>query len=188
MMWKRFQRAIWVVLAVCAGGIFLLCMVSGRGYMLVFGRVDDVAITWTLIVIFLLTLAVWGDGAIVVFTRGWERIIFLVFTLAAEGLAMLVVLFFTLYFYTGFQYIPLYNPTGEVGLVVRQESWLFSCWGQFYLPAGPCLLRRTGVTYAAHDLWPFHDGYYEIQWTEESIVVHYNTGMGEWETCTVPLD
>lgn len=72
--------------------------------------------------------------------------------------------------------------------MVRHESWLFDCWGQFYLPAGPCLLRRTGVTYAAHDLWPFHDGYYEIQWTEESIVVHYNTGMGEWETCTVPLD
>ena len=122
------------------------------------------------------------------FTRGWERVVFLIFVLAAEGLLLLTVLFFSFYFYTNPTYYPIYDPDGEVGLVVRHESWLFNCWGQFYLPAGPCLLRRTGVTYAAHDLWPFHDGYYEIQWTEESIVVHYNTGMGEWETCTVPLD
>lgn len=188
MSWKRFQRAIWTLLAVCAGGVFLMCMVSGRGYALVFGQVDDGTIAWTLISIFLLALVVWGDGAIVAFTRGWERVVFLVFVLAAEGLLLLTVLFFSFYFYTNPTYYPIYDPDGEVGLVVRHESWLFDCWGQFYLPAGPCLLRRTGVTYAAHDLWPFHDGYYEIQWTEESIVVHYNTGMGEWETCTVPLD
>ncbi len=188
MSWKRFQRGIWTLLAVCAVGVFLMCVVSGRGYTLVFGQVDDGTITWTLISIFLLALVVWGDGAIVAFTRGWERVVFLIFVLAAEGLLLLTVLFFSFYFYTNPTYYPIYDPDGEVGLVVRHESWLFDCWGQFYLPAGPCLLRRTGVTYAAHDLWPFHDGYYEIQWTEESIVVHYNTGMGEWETCTVPLD
>ena len=54
MSWKRFQRAIWTLLAVCAGGVFLMCMVSGRGYALVFGQVDDGTIAWTLISIFLL--------------------------------------------------------------------------------------------------------------------------------------
>lgn len=185
MRWKRFQRVIWALLAACAGGIVLLVLIDG---MLVIGPVDSSDIFGILLLIFLLALLAWGDGAIAAFMRGWERVAALVFVLLVEGLFLLTILFFGFYFYTNPQYIPLYAPNGEVGLVVRHESWLFDCWGQFYLPAGPCLLRRTGVTYAAHDLWPFHDGYYEIQWTEESIVVHYNTGMGEWETCTVPLD
>ena len=97
MRWKRFQRAIWTLLAVCAVGVFLMCVVSGRGYTLVFGQVDDGTITWTLISVFLLALVVWGDGAIAAFTRGWERVVFLVFVLAAEGLLLLTVLFFSFY-------------------------------------------------------------------------------------------
>ena len=189
MSWKRFQRVIWALLAVCAGGVFLMCMVSGRGYALVFGQVDDGTIAWTLISIFLLALVIWGDGAIVAFLKGWERAAALVFVLMVEGLLLLTVLFFSVYFYTNPTYSPIYAPDGEVGLVVRQECWLFKGWGQFYLPAGPCLLRRTGVTYEAKDCWPFSDGrHYEIEWSEESIVIHYDNGMGEWETRTVPLD
>lgn len=106
MSWKRFQRGIWTLLAVCAVGVFLMCVVSGRGYTLVFGQVDDGTIAWTLISVFLLALVVWGDGAIVAFTRGWERVVFLIFVLAAEGLLLLTVLFFSVYFYTN----PTYSP------------------------------------------------------------------------------
>lgn len=87
MRWKRFQRAIWTLLAVCAVGVFLMCVVSGRGYTLVFGQVDDGTIAWTLVSIFLLALVVWGDGAIVAFTRGWERVVFLVFCPGGGGAA-----------------------------------------------------------------------------------------------------
>lgn len=185
MMWRRFQIVIWVLLAVCAGGIALLLLIDG---MLVIGPVDSSDIFGILLLIILLALLVWGDGAIVVFTRGWERVAALAFVLLAEGLFLLTILFFGVYLYTNPQYVPLYDPAGEVGLVVRQESWLFKAWGEFYLPAGLCLLRGTGVTYEAHDTWPFHNGDYEIEWSEESAVVHFDTGMGEWETCTVPLD
>ena len=61
MSWKRFQRGIWTLLAVCAVGVFLMCVVSGRGYTLVFGQVDDGTITWTLISVFLLALVVNAD-------------------------------------------------------------------------------------------------------------------------------
>ena len=67
MSWKRFQRGIWTLLAVCAVGVFLMCVVSGRGYTLVFGQVDDGTITWTLISVFLLALVVWGVSA-----QGWS--------------------------------------------------------------------------------------------------------------------
>lgn len=186
-MWRRFQVVIWGLLAVCAGGVLLLCLASGRGLMLVIGPVDSSDIFEILLLVFLLALLVWGDGAIAAFTRGWERVIALVFVLLVEGLFLLTILFFGFYLYTNPQYVPLYDPAGEVGLVVRQESWLFKTWGEFYLPAGPCLLRCTGVTYAAHDIWPFHDGAYEIEWSEENAVVQYNAGTGEWETCIVPL-
>lgn len=187
MTWKRFQRVIWVLLAVCAGGVVLLCAVGGRGFMLVIGPVDSSDVFGILLLIFLLALLVWGDGAIVAFTRGWERVAALVFVLLAEGLFLLTVLFFGVYLYTSPQYVPLYTPNGEVGLVVRQESWLYKVLGEFYLPAGPCLLRGTGVTYEVHDIWPFHDGSYEIKWAEDQAVIHYNTGAGSWKTCTVPL-
>ena len=188
MTWKRFQTAIWILLAVCAGGIVLLCL-TGE-FMLVIGPVDSSDIFGILLLIFLLALLVWGDGAIVAFLKGWERMAALVFALLVEGLFLLTILFFGVYFYTNPQYVPLYTPNGEVGLVVRQESWLFKDWGEFYLPAGPCLLRGTGVTYETHDIWPFHDSYdeYEVEWLEESAVVHCNAGGGEWETCTVPLN
>ena len=187
MTWKRFQRAIWALLAACAGGVALLCLISGRGWMLVLGPVDSSDIFGILLLTFLLVLLVWGNGAIVAFLKGWERVVSLVFVLLVEGLFLLTILFFGFYLYTNPQYVPLYDPAGEVGLVVRQESWLFDSWGEFCLPAGPCLLRCTGVTYAAHDIWPFHHGSYEIEWSEEDAVVHYNAGTGEWETCIVPL-
>ncbi len=117
MSWKRFQRVIWALLAVCAGGVFLMYMVSGRGYALVFGQVDDGTIAWTLISIFLLALVIWGNGAIVAFTRGWERAAALVFVLMVEGLLLLTVLFFSVYFYTNPTYSPIYAPDGEVGPV-----------------------------------------------------------------------
>lgn len=186
-MWRRFQVVIWGLLAVCAGGVLLLCVASGRGLMLVIGPVDSSDIFGILLLIFLLVLLVWGDGAIVAFTRGWERVIALVFALLAEGLALLTILFFSVYLYTNPIYFTICGPSGETELVVRQEIWLFKAWGEFCLPAGPCLLRSTGVTYEAHDIWPFHDGCYEIQWSEENAVVHYDTGVGEWETCIVPL-
>lgn len=186
MRWKRFQRVIWALLAACAGGIVLLVLIDG---MLVIGPVDSSDIFGILLLIFLLALLAWGDGAIAAFMRGWERVAALVFVLLVEGLLLLTVLFFSVYFYTNPTYYPIYDPAGEVGLVVRQECWLFKGWGQFYLPAGPCLLRSTGVTYEAKDCWPFSDGrHYEIEWSEESIVIHYDNGMGEWETRTVPLD
>lgn len=185
MRWKRFQRGIWALLAVCAGGIVLLLLIDG---MLVIGPVDSSDIFGILLLVFLLALLAWGDGAIAVFTRGWERVAALVFVLLVEGLFLLTILFFGVYLYTNPQYVPLYDPAGEVGLMVRQESWLFKVWGEFYLPAGPCLLRGTGVTYEAHDIWPFHHGDYEIEWSEERTVVHFDTGMGAWESCTIPLD
>ena len=185
MTWRRFQRVIWAVLAACVGGTVLLFLIDG---MLVIGPVDSSDIFGLLLLIFLLALLVWGDGAIVVFTRGWERVVALVFALLVEGLVLLTILFFGFYLYTNPQYVPLYAPDGEVGLVVRQESWLFTAWGEFYLPAGPCLLRGTGVTYAAHDIWPFHHGCYKIDWSENLAVIRYDTGMGAWETCTVPLN
>lgn len=189
MTWKRFQRAIWALLAVCAGGVALLCVLGGRGLMLVIGPVDSTDIFGVLFLIFLLVLLVWGDGAIAAFLKGWERVAALIFALVVEGLLLLTVLFFSVYLYTNPIYFPIENPSGGVGLVVRQESWLFKVWGEFYLPAGPCLLRSTGVTYEAYDCWPFSDGrYYEIEWFEERIVVHYNIGKGERETRTVPLD
>ena len=194
MTWKRFQRAIWALLAACAGGVALLCLISGRGWMLVLGPVDSSDIFGILLLIFLLVLLVWGDGAIVALLKGWERVVSLVFVLLVEGLFLLTILFFGVYLYTNPQYVPLYTPSGEAGLVVRQECWLFKVWGEFYLPAGrylpagPCLLRSTGVTYEAKGS-PFSDGrYYEIEWSEESIVIHYDNGMGERETRTVPLD
>ena len=186
MTWKRFQTTIWILLAVCAGGIVLLCL-TGE-FMLVLGPVDSSDIFGILLLIFLLVLLVWGDGAIVAFLKGWERVAALVFALLVEGLFLLTILFFGVYFYTNPQYLPLYTPDGEVGLVVRNECWLFKAWGEFYLPAGPCLLRGTGVTYETRESWPFYHGSYEIEWLEESAVIHYNTGRGEWETCTVPLN
>lgn len=189
MSWKRFQRVIWALLAVCAGGFLLLWVISGRGLMLVLGPVDSSDLFGILLLMLLLVLLVWGDGAIVAFLKGWERVVSLVFVLIVEGLLLLTVLLFSVYFYTNPTYSPIYASDGEVRLVVRQECWLFKGWGQFYLPAGPCLLRRTGVTYEAKDCWPFSDGrHYEIEWSEESIVIHYDNGMGEWETRTVPLE
>lgn len=188
MIWKRFQRVVWALLAVCVGGMLLLFPVSSMGFILVAGSVDSVKVTCVLPLVFLLTLMVWGDGAIVRFTRGWERGVLLTLVLTAEVLILLTVLFFTAFFNPRSEYIPLYNPGGEVGLVIREESWLFSVWGEFCLPAGPCLLQRTGVTYAAHDICPFSDSRgYELDWTQEKVVVRYNTGAGDWGTCTVPL-
>lgn len=188
MAWRWFRRVIWILLAVCAGGVFLMCMISGRGFILVVGQVDSGHMIGCLLLVFLLALLAWGDGAIVVSTRGWARGIMLTAALAAEGVVLTALLFFGAFFSTSPRYIPLYGPAGEVGLVVREESWLFEVWGEFYLPAGPCLLRSTGVTYAAHDCWPFSDGRcHETEWSEESVTVHYDTGMGERETCTIPL-
>lgn len=187
--WKNFQRAVWILLAVCAGSFLLLCVISGRGLMLVIGPVDSTDIFGALLLIFLLILLVWGDGAIAAFLKGWKRVVSLVFVLVVEGLLLLTVLFFSVYLYTDPTYFPIDAPNGEVGLVVRRESWLFNSWGEFYLPAGPCLLRSTGVTYGVHDCWPFSDDrYYEIEWSEERIIIHYETGMGKRDTRTVPLN
>ena len=184
MRWKRFQRVIWVLLAACAGGIVLLVLIDG---MLVIGPVDSSDIFGILLLIFLLALLAWGDGAIAAFMRGWERVAALAFVLLMEGLFLLTILFFWFYLYTNPRYVPLYDPAGEVRLMVRQESWLFKVWGEFYLPAGPCLLRGTGVTYEAHDNWLFTNGSYELEWEEDQAIICYDTGMGYWETCTVPL-
>ena len=35
MTWKRFQRAIWGVLAVCTGGMVLSFLVSGKRLLLI---------------------------------------------------------------------------------------------------------------------------------------------------------
>lgn len=186
MTWRRFQCAIWTMLAVCVGGVVLLLLVSGKGLLLI-GQVSGGDIIAALGAAFLLTLLVWGDGAVVAFTKGWERVAALALVLAVEGLALLIILFFMFYFNTGPEYIPLYGPTGEVELVVCEESWLFKVWGSFYRPAGLFRVQSTGVSYEARDCWPFRGGQYEIEWVEDQAVVRYNNGMGEWETCTVPL-
>lgn len=187
MTWKKFQRAIWVVLAVCTGGMVLSFLVSGKRLLLI-GQVSGGDIFGVLLLVFLLALLVWGDGAIVAFTRGWERVAALALALVVEGLALLIILFFMFYFNTGPEYIPLYGPSGEVELVVCEESWLFKVWGEFYRPAGPFWVQSTGVTYEAHDCWPFRTGRYELEWAEDQAAICYDTGMGEWGTCTVPLD
>ena len=188
MTWKKFQKVIWALLAVCAGGIFLLCVVSGMGFILVIGQADSWDIMWVLFVTGLLALMIWGDAAIAKAAKGWERVAALVFVLAVEALALFVLWFFSMYFYTSPRYYPVYGPAGEVELVACEESWFFKVWGYFYRPAGPFLLRGTGVTYEAHDIWPFHNGRYELEYTEDQIIVHYDAGVGDWETCTVPLD
>lgn len=188
MTWKTFQRVIWGLLAVCAGGIVLFCVISGMGFVLVIDQVDSWDIMWVLFVTGLLALMVWGDAALVKFLKGWERVVALVFVLAVEGLALFVLGFFSLYFSTSPRYYPVYGPAGETVLVACEESWFFSVWGEFYRPAVPGLLRDTGVTYAAHDIWPFAHGYYELEYQEDQIVIHYEDGVGDWETCIVPLD
>lgn len=187
MTWKRFQRVVWVLLAVCVEVGILMGVTDSMGLLLVIGPVDSTAIWGADFLIFLLVLLAWGDGAIAAFTEGWKRIAALVFALLAEGLLLLTVLFFGFFFSTSPDYVPIFTPTGEVGLVVREEKWLFKVWGGFYLPAGPCLFRSTGVTYEAHDIWPFRQGYYEIEWLEKNAVIRYDTGAGEWDTCIVPL-
>lgn len=94
MRWKRFQRVIWVLLAACAGGIVLLVLIDG---MLVIGPVDSSDIFGILLLIFLLALLAWGDGAIAAFMRGWERVAALAFVLLMEGLFLLTILFFWFY-------------------------------------------------------------------------------------------
>lgn len=186
--WKICQTAILFSLALSAGGTALLCLLDGMGFTLVVGQMDSGHMIWCLLLVFLLALLAWGDGAIVMSTEGWVRGLMLTAALAAEGLVLTALLLFGAFFNTSPRYIPLYGPAGEVELVVREESWLFSVQGEFYQPAGPCLLRSTGVTYAAHDCWPFSDSRcHETEWSDESVTVHYDTGMGEWETCTVPL-
>ena len=86
MTWKRFQTAIWILLAVCAGGIVLLCL-TGE-FMLVIGPVDSSDIFGILLLIFLLVLLVWGDGAIVAFLKGWEQVAALVFALLLTGIGL----------------------------------------------------------------------------------------------------
>lgn len=184
---KRFQRAIWIVLAVCVGVGILMSVVDSLGFLLVIGPVDSTAI-WSLdILIFLLALLVWGAGATAAFTKGWKRVATLVFVLLLEGVFLLTVLFFGFFFSTSPDYIPIYTPAGEVGLVVREEKWLAKVWGGFYLPAAPCLFRQTGITYEARDIWPFAQGCYELEWMEDQAVIHYDTGAGAWETRAVPL-
>lgn len=185
---KLFQRTIWIVLALCVGVGILMGVAGSMGLLLVVGPVDSTAIWGADFLIFLLALLVWGDGAIIAFTKGWRRIAALVFVLLAEGLFLVTVLFFGFFFSTSPDYVPIYTPAGEVGLVVREESWLFKVWGGFYLPAGPCLFRSTGVTYESRDVRPFDSGRYELEWMEDQVVIHYDTGAGAWETCAVPLD
>ena len=114
MSWQRFQRVIWALLAVCAGGFLLLWVISGRGLMLVLGPVDSSDLFGILLLMLLLVLLVWGDGAIVAFLKGWERVVSLVFVLIVEGLLLLTVLLFSVYFYTNPTYSPIYASDGEV--------------------------------------------------------------------------
>ena len=188
MSWKRFQRVIWALLAVCAGGFLLLWVISGRGLMLVLGPVDSSDLFGILLLMLLLVLLVWGDGAIAAFLKGWERVLALAFALTVEALALLTLLFFGFYFNTSPEYIPLRGPTGETELVVCEENWLFKVWGSFYRPVGPFWIQSTGVSYEARDCWPFREDRYEIEWAEGQAIIHYDTGTGEWETCTVPLN
>lgn len=187
MTWRWFQRVIWTLLAVCAGGAALLLLTSGRGLLLT-GQVSGGDIMAVLGMVFLLTLLVWGDGAIAAFLKGWERVLALAFALTVEALALLTLLFFGFYFNTSPEYIPLRGPTGETELVVCEENWLFKVWGSFYRPVGPFWIQSTGVSYEARDCWPFRGDRYEIEWAEGQAIIHYDTGTGEWETCTVPLN
>lgn len=187
MTWKRFQGVIWALLAMCAGGAALLLLVSGRGLLLI-GQVSGGDIMAVLGMVFLLTLLVWGDGAIAAFLKGWERVAALAFALVVETLALLMLLFFVFYFNTSPEYIPLRGPTGETELVVCEENWLFKVWGSFYRPAGLFWIQSTGVSYEVRDCWPFREGRYEIEWAEGEAIIHYDTGTGTWETCAVPLN
>ena len=88
MTWRWFQRVIWTLLAVCAGGAALLLLVSGRGLLLI-GKVSGGDIMAVLGMVFLLTLLIWGDGAIAAFLKGWERVLALALALTGEALALL---------------------------------------------------------------------------------------------------
>lgn len=189
MTWKKVHTAILVLLAVCVGGVVLLCLIGGMGYTLVVGQVDSGKMIWALVLIFLLVTMIWADGGIVESTKGWARWVSLAAAVFLEGTILMMILLVAIIFGAGGKYAPLYKPSGEVGLVVREESWFFDSWGEFYLPVGPCLLRGTGVAYSAHDIWPFSSqSSYEMEWGEGSVIIRYNNGMGEWETRTVPLN
>lgn len=190
MTWKRFQRVIWTLLAVCAGGMLLLWLIGRMGFLMVIGPVDSEVIAKVLLVIFLLTLMVWGDRVISRSTEGWTKKISLAAARIAEGLFMAMTLFAMLFTYCSPRYTPFPSPDGEAVLVVQEESWLLGGWGRFYWQAGPGLLRDTGVTYSTDDGFrPFEFGAYELEWEEDQVIVHYDygTGTGFWKTCTVPL-
>ena len=87
MTWRWFQRVIWTLLAVCAGGAALLLLVSGRGLLLI-GKVSGGDIMAVLGMVFLLTLLIWGDGAIAAFLKGWERVLALAFALTGAFIGL----------------------------------------------------------------------------------------------------
>jgi len=188
MTWKRFQRVILILLAVCAGGMALLCLLGGMGFTPVIGQVDSGEIVMlALLLIFLLVLLVWGDGAIVRSTKGWGRGIALTAALAAEGLFLAVLLFFLALGDCGTRYIHLPAPEGRPTLVAREESWLQGGWGSFYWQTRPGWLRDTGVTYITDDGFrPFEHGCYELEWAEDSVTVRFDTSAG-WDSRVVPL-
>ena len=84
--WKICQTAILFSLALSAGGTALLCLLDGMGFTLVVGQMDSGHMIWCLLLVFLLALLAWGDGAIVMSTEGWVRGLMLTAALAAEGL------------------------------------------------------------------------------------------------------
>ena len=178
---KKIKRILLAVYVLCWLPLFL---VNG---CLLFGQVDSWDIGWCLFVIGLLALMVWGDVALTKATRGWERVVALGFVLAVEVLALFVLWFFSMYFYTSPIYYPICGPSGEVELIACEESFFYKVWGEFYRPAGPFLLKSTGVTYEAHDSWPFRGGRYELDWSEDQVAVRYDTGAG-WDSLTVPLN
>lgn len=191
MTWKRFQRAVWVLLAVCAGGMFLLWMIGRMGFLLVIGPVDSGVIIKVLLVIFLLTLMVWGDKVISRSTEGWTKKISLTAAHVVEGLFMTMTLFAMLFTYCSPRYTLFPSPDGESILVVQEENWLLAGWGRFYWQVCPGLLRDTGVDYSTDDGFrPFEFEAYELEWEEDQVIIHYNygNGYGIWKTCIVPLD
>lgn len=189
MMWKKFQKVIWTLLAVCAGGAVLLFIIGDMGFVLVVGETDSGDIWAVLILVFLLALIAWGDGAIVKFTKGRVRKGALTIALVLEGLFMGIVLFSLAFGDCNTQYIPFQSPGKDNVLVVAEESWLLGGWGRFYWQVFPGLLRDTGVTYYTDDGFrPFKYGACELEWEKDYVTVRFSTGGMGWRSCTVPLD
>ena len=90
----------------------------------------------------------------------------------------------SVFFHMDYAYYEMVSPDGRHKIIVKEESFLFGCSGEFYQKTSSVAMRKIGE-YQADDYCTMADEMYKTVWLEDGFEFEYYYGNGLYKTVTV---